>query len=125
VDVFQLVDGDAFFQANVPTSLELRDYKEAMHRVFERIAQSQNRRVEELILEMLNPVADVVMLRVVESGLDGGSLAFDDAIRLYTNARKLVRATANDLVSHKLRHRGRSDRGWRSLSALVALARLR
>jgi len=110
VEVFQLNENGAFFQADLPTSTELRDYKIAMYRTVESIASSLNKNIEQVILELLNPLSDVVKLRVKEPELETGNIFFEDAIKLYDNAKKLIWAAAKDISSPKLSHGGRADR---------------
>jgi len=109
IEVFQIDENGVFFQVDLPVSKEFRDYKIAMYRCIESIAQSLNKSVEQVILELLNPLSDVLRLRIRESELDTGSIYFEDAIRLYDNAKKLLWATIKDIVSPKLRHIRRAE----------------
>lgn len=58
-------------------------------------------------MELLNPLSDILRLRVYGSSAKEGSLFMEDAINLYENARKLLTATAMDIVRPRLLHSGR------------------
>jgi len=110
VQVFQLENQHGFFQADLPTSRSLRDYGPAMYRTIQCIAQSVCKSVEQVVLELLNPLSDIIRMRIDEPTIAGGSILFEDAINLYDNAKKLVQATAMDIVSPRLRHNGRPEK---------------
>lgn len=109
VKIFQIEQGNKFYQIDLPTSRELRDYKVAMYRAVEYIAQSVQKSVEQIILELLNPLSDILRLRIKEPDVEVGSIFVEDAIRLYDNAKKLVMATAMDIIRPQLIHVGRPD----------------
>ena len=106
VQVFQMENQYGFFQADLPTSRSLRDYGPAMYRTIKQIAQSFCKSVEQVILELLNPLSDILRLRIDEPTISGGSILFGDAINLYDNAKKLIQATAMDIISPRWRHSG-------------------
>ena len=64
VIVFQLENQSGFFQVDLPVSRKLRDYKRAMYNAVETLALSVNKSVEQVILELLNPLSDILRLRV-------------------------------------------------------------
>jgi len=109
VKIFQYEKQDDFFQVDLPVSRELRDYKTAMYRAIECIAQSASKSVEQVILELLNPLSDILRLRIKEPDIENGSIYVEDAIRLYDNAKKLLMATAMDIVHPEILHKGRPD----------------
>ncbi|MCL2420561.1 MAG: hypothetical protein FWD03_01775 [Defluviitaleaceae bacterium] len=78
-----------------------------MFRAVETIAQSSEKNVEQVILELLNPLSDILRLRIEEKNAETGSLFVEDAISLYNNAKKLLTATAMDVLSPRLIHSGR------------------
>ena len=107
IKVFQLENQYGFFQINMPMERTLSDYKRAMFRAVETIAQSSQKNIEQVILELLNPLCDILRLKIEEKNTETGSLFIEDAISLYNNAKKLLTATAMDIVSPRLIHSGR------------------
>jgi len=109
VRVFQLKTNNELFQVDLPTSKDLRDYSIAMYRATESIACSLRKSVEQVILELVNPLSDILKLRIVEPNIENGSVLVEDAINLYDNAKKLLAATAMDVLHPQLYHAGRFD----------------
>jgi hypothetical protein len=107
INVFQLENQAGFFQVDLPSSRLLRDYKKAMYRTVETISRSVGKSVEQVTLELLNPLSDILRLRVQGSNSEEGSLFMEDAINLYDNAKKLLTATAMDIIKPQLFHSGR------------------
>ncbi|GHV28792.1 hypothetical protein FACS1894167_06790 [Synergistales bacterium] len=109
VKIFQLEKGDSFFQVDLPADRGLRDYKSAMYHVVENIALSVDKSTEQVILELLNPMSDILKLRIKEPDSESGSIYMEEAITLYENAKKLITATAMDILHPRLYHSGRPD----------------
>jgi len=109
VKVFQMETQYGFFQVDLPLSRELRDYPSAMYRAVECIADSTQKSVEQIILELLNPLSDILRIRIQEPGIETGSIFVEDAIRLYDNAKKLLTATAMDIAHPQLFHAKRPE----------------
>jgi hypothetical protein len=109
VKIFQIERGAHFFQVDLPVSTELRDYDTAMYRVAETIAGSVGKSVEQVILELLNPLSDILRFRIKDKNSITGSILFESAIDLYDNAKKLLTATAMDIMTPRLYHTGRPD----------------
>ena len=109
VKIFQLEDKEDFFQVELPVSRDLRDYRVAMYRCVECIAQSTKKSIEQVILELLNPLSDIIRLRIKDPELETGSIYVEDTIRLYDNAKKLLMAAALDVVRPQLYHIGRPE----------------
>src|SRR5699024_9461759 len=65
--------------------------------------------IEQLMLYLLNPNTDILKIRLDKKGVETGSILFDDAIRMYENAKKLLAATALDIIHPKKYHQGRVD----------------
>ena len=107
VKIFQLERNNKFCQIDLPASRDLSDYNAAMYRAIQYIADSIHKSVEQVILELLNPLSDVIRLRVNEPDIVTGSIFIDDAINLYDNAKKLLIATVMDVVHPQLFHFGR------------------
>ena len=109
VKIFQMETQNDFYQIDLPVSRDLRDYSSAMYRAMERISESTQKSIEQVILEMLNPMADILRLRIYEQSNLAGSIFMEDAIKLYDNAKKLLMATAMDVVRPQLYHVGRTE----------------
>ena len=109
VKVFQLTDGDKLYQANIPTSRDLSDYNSAMYRALEQIALSSKKSAEHVLLELLNPLSDIIRFQVEEASADSGTIKVEDAISLYENAKKLVTFGSMDYLHPAQYHLGRPD----------------
>jgi hypothetical protein len=109
VKIFQLNYNNEFFQIDLPISRDLRDYNVAMYRTVETIATANNKNMEQIILELLNPMSDVLKFRINEPEIENGSIFVEDAIKLYENVKKLITATAMDVLQPKKIHLGRPD----------------
>ena len=107
--IFQFEQNSNFFQVNLPIERNLLDYNIAMYRVVENIADSVNKSVEQVLLELLNPLSDILRVCVKDKQVESGSIFVEDAIKLYDNAKKLLMATAMDIINPKLIHLGRPD----------------
>lgn len=107
VQIFQLENERDFFQIDLPISRELRDYNIAMYRAIECISKSIGKSIEQIVLELLNPLSDIIRLRIAEPSIETGSIYIEDAIKLYDNAKKLITATAMDIINPQLLHMGR------------------
>ncbi len=108
IKIFQY-NGDAFYQVSVPLQKDFRDYKSAMYDVVENIAAVENKSIEQVMLFLLNPNSDIIKIRLDKSNIESGSIFLDDAINLYENAKKLLAATALDIINPRKIHLGRID----------------
>ncbi len=97
VKVFQKEVGAEFFQVKIPLDDELSDYNRAMFQAVQTVAQVKQETLEQTILTLLNPISDVLRFRLVSSHCEAGNVFFDDAIRLYSSAKKLIVAAASDV----------------------------
>ena len=109
VDIYQIEKCDELFQINLPLNRELRDYNEAMYSAMETIAKSERKSVEQIILELLNPVSDIIRFRIISEKNESGSIYIEDAIQLYNNAKRLLIASAMDIKNPSINHNGRLD----------------
>ena len=109
VKIFQNERDQDFFQVIIPLEKNLRDYKQAMYRAVETVAEAENRSLEQVILYLLNPNTDILKIRLDKKGIEAGNILFDDAIRMYENAKKLLAATALDIIHPRKYHQGRPD----------------
>lgn len=59
------------------------------------------------MLYLLNPNTDILKIRIDKKEMESGNIMFDDAIQLFVNAKKLIAATALDVINPKKTHYGR------------------
>jgi len=109
IKIYQFEKDNVFEQITVPLEKNLRDYKKAMYDVVEKIAIVEGKSVEQVMLYLLNPNTDILKIRLDKGGVETGNIMFDDAIKLYDNAKKLLAATALDIINPKKIHYGRID----------------
>lgn len=108
VRIFQKDIGD-FFQVLIPLDETLSDYKEAMYAACVKVARSEERPIEQLILCLLNPNADILKIHIEKKDVEAGSILLDDAISIYENTKKLLGAAAQDVLKPALIHQGRTE----------------
>lgn len=109
VKVFQLENREHFFQIDVPLDKNFADYKYAMYRAVNTLSEVTGHSVEQVVLELINPISDIIRIHISNPHMDDGSIAIEDAVNLYENAKKLLMATAMDITSPKEIHYGRPD----------------
>lgn len=108
IKIFQKnTDKNEFYQVIIPVDKELADYKQAMFDAIEQIALLEGQSTEQLMLYLLNPNTDILKIRLQKKDVEAGSISFDDAINLFENAKKLIAATAQDVLHPKCIHQGR------------------
>lgn len=109
IKVFQNERGLDFYQVTIPMEKSLGDYQQAMYKAISTVAEVESKPIEQLMLYLLNPNADILKIRLDKKNVETGSILFDDAIRMYENAKKLLAATALDILHPKRYHQGRID----------------
>lgn len=109
IKIFQLNGDDKLEQITIPMQKELRDYNQAMYDAVAILAHVENKSVEQVMLYLLNPNTDIIKIRLAKAGMESGNILFDDAIKLYDNAKKLLAATAQDIINPKKYHTGRPE----------------
>ena len=109
IKIFQYKKEDLFEQVTIPLDKKLRDYKNAMYDAVCKIAYVEKKSVEQLMLYLLNPNTDILKIRLEKKDVEAGNILFDDAIRMYESAKKLLAATALDILHPKKYHQGRMD----------------
>lgn len=109
IKIFQYEKNDNFFQVIIPTEKKLNDYKEAMFKAVMTVAEVENKSVEQVLLYLLNPNTDILKIRLERKDVEAGNILFDDAIRMYESAKRLLAATALDILHPKRYHQGRMD----------------
>lgn len=101
VKIYQLEIEENFFQVIIPCDKRLCDYKQAMYKAVETVAMAENKSVEQVMLYLLNPNTDILKIRLQKKEIEAGNILLDDAICLYENAKKLLAATALDILHPK------------------------
>ena len=110
VKIFQrITEEEEFYQVIIPIDKTLADYKKAMFDAIEQIALLEGQSTEQLMLYLLNPNTDILKIRLQKNDIEAGSILFDDAIHLFENAKKLIAATAQDVLHPKRFHQGRQE----------------
>jgi hypothetical protein len=103
--VFQFTK-DHLYQVIVPLDKDFDDYADAMYRIAEVAADAGDRSVEEIVLELSNPLSDIVRIRIENDDVKNGNILLDDAFKLFNNAKSLMTATAQDVVNPKKYYNG-------------------
>ena len=110
VKIFQITKSDGkAYQVTIPLDKDLSDYKTAMFQAIEIAALAEEQSTEQLMLFLLNPNSDILKIRLDRKDVETGNILFDDAIRIYENAKKLIAATAQDITHPRKYHQGRPD----------------
>lgn len=110
IKIFQFKSvSDDFYQVIIPMDRTLSDYKSAMFSAIEKVSIAEKQSTEQLMLYLLNPNTDILKIRLVKNNTENGSITIDDGIRIYENAKKLLVATAQDIINPKRYHLGRID----------------
>lgn len=109
VKIFQKnIDGDDF-QVNIPLDKSLSDFEYAMYKAIETVSFAEKKTIGQMLLFLLNPNSDILKIRLEYTTVEQGNILFDDAIKVYDNAKKLLTAAAQDVVHPRPYHRGRVD----------------
>ena len=104
VAIYQINKNNQIYQVDLPLKRELLDYETAMLKAIENISQSESKSMEQIILELLNPVSDIIRFRIINKINDTGNIFIEDAIKFYNNAKKLLVASAMDIKSPDIIH---------------------
>lgn len=101
IKIFQYENDIDFYQVVIPLEKRLSDYKEAMYKAVTTVAKVENKSIEQVMLYLLNPNTDILKIRLDRKDIETGNILFDDAIRMYESAKKLLAATALDILHPK------------------------
>ncbi len=107
--IYQKTLDDELYQVNLPFSRDFADYNNAIYKAIEALAKTEKKSVEQLILELLNPLSDIIRVRMKSATVESGSIFVEEAIRLFDNTKKMLMATTQDISSPKTYHRGRAS----------------
>lgn len=109
VKIYQYENAKGFYQVNLPVDKTLSDYKEAMYRAVQTVAEAENRELQSVLLYLLNPCSDILKIRMANPNVESGNIPLDDAIRVYDNTKKLLAAAAQDVLHPRKYHQGRME----------------
>lgn len=107
VKIFQNKENDDFFQVKIPMNRELIDFSHAMLEACKIVSQKTNKSLERIVLELLNPMSDILRIRIDNNKIANGSLLFEDGLKLYDNAKNLITSTAMSIYSSSSYYRGK------------------
>lgn len=108
IAVYQKTIDNELYQITIPCDRNLYDYDFAMRQVIETLSFTENKSEEQLILELLNPLSDILRVRHISPSVDNGSILFEDAINLFENSKKLLLNATLDCYNYKRIYRGRA-----------------
>ena len=109
VKILQCKKGDKLFQVKIPMDRLLSDYQDAMYESIVTVAEAEGKSLESIFLYFMNPNADILKIRLERQEVEAGNILLDDAINIYENTKKLLSATAQDVLHPKKYHQGRVD----------------
>lgn len=109
ISVFQHIKDNRLEQVTIPNDRTLFDYSMALYQAVRTIADVEGRPIEQMLLMLLNPHSDIVKIRIDDPSIEPGNIPFDYAVELYENARKLIAASARDVLHPKKYHAGRPE----------------
>lgn len=109
VAYYQKTLNDSFYQITIPCDRSFYDYSSSMRKVVSTLSFTESKSEEQVILELLNPMSDILRVRHISDSVENGSILFEDAIQLYDNARKLLTNAALDVTSYKRFYKGRPN----------------
>ena len=98
-----------FEQVMLPNDPEFYDYSLGLFIAVKDVAKLEGRPIEQVLLTLLNPHSDVIRIRINNPEIETGSISFDAAVDLYENTRKLIAASARDVLHPRNLHTGRLD----------------
>ena len=82
---------------------------QVMYQAVETVALAEAKSMDQLMLFLLNPNTDILKIRLNRKGVEAGNILFDDAIRVYESARKLIAAATQDILHPRRYHQGRPE----------------
>ena len=105
--IFQKEYNDNFYQIIIPFNRNLSDYTEAMYKAISVVAITEEKSTEQVILELLNPLSDIIRVRYIGDDVKAGSIQIENGINLYENTKKLLTNAALDILNYKKIYKGR------------------
>lgn len=109
ISVFQYINDGQFEQVTIPNDRTLFDYSMALYQAVRVMADIERKPIEQMLLTLLNPHSDIIKIRIADPNVEPGNIPFDAAVDFYENARKLIAASARDVLHPRKYHAGRPD----------------
>lgn len=97
------------FQVNVPVDKNLSDYSNAMQEAIVTVATVENRSINQILSSISNVSKDVIRVRLESKSINAGNVNIDEAINLYENIKKLIVATAQDIIKPESYHKNMTN----------------
>lgn len=107
VRIFQTKKDEKLFQVSVPMDKALSDYDYVLFQSCKVIAGCENKTVNQKIIELLNPLADIIKIQLANNKIKNGTLLLNDAEAIYENIKKMLMSTAMSLYSESRFCRGK------------------
>lgn len=107
--IYQIDRGDKIFHVEIPLDKNEKGYNEQMYRVAQEIAEFKKVSTEQVILEMINPLSDIINVKILGNKSENNVL-MEDSVKLYEFIKKLLLATTLDMTSPGYSHIGRPEK---------------
>ncbi len=105
--IYQKKFKGSFYQIKIPCNREFSDYAEAMYKAISIISLTEGKSTEQIILELLNPLSDIIRVRHIGPDVENGSILIENGINLYENTKRLLINAALDILNYKKIYKGR------------------
>jgi len=99
-----LVSSDGHYEVTLPLERKFSDYRQAMIRAVERIAEAENCPIDEVLRTLLHPVADVLKFRLADEATELGSIPIEVGSQLLLQAKAAIYSAACDVIQPELYH---------------------
>jgi hypothetical protein len=98
-------DGKVIEEVMIPHDKDLVDYRSVMVDTVKKICYVEGRSEENLINDLLLPLADIIKIRIIRDDIDDGTIPLSDGFKFYENAKKMLLSTACDIIQPELYHK--------------------
>lgn len=109
IKIFQNQKDGEMYQVIIPTERDFIDYEDVLYSSVCKIADLEEKSVEQTVLNLVNPNSDILKIRLERDNMEPGQVFMDDAVHLFENAKKLLSAAAMDVINPSRYHIGRPD----------------
>lgn len=94
-----------FEEIILPFDNDVADYDKTMYEALKTISRVENRDAMQIIQDLSIPIADIIRFRVVGSDTKNGTISFNDGFNLLESAKKMLLASACDIIQPELYHK--------------------
>lgn len=91
-------------QIQIPLASDTSDFGEAMLDFAQRLQSIEERSIEQILEDLIEPNSDVLRERVISSATENGAIPLDESISMLEGARKALLATACSMLEPRLHH---------------------